>query len=97
MLADAQTTGGYAKIATVISVDLPSIAQMKPGDSLTFQQISIEDAQRLYRKREARMDALRAWVAAEIDAKSQQIATYRITINGQSYHVTIQSVRRSMR
>lgn len=31
MLADRQTTGGYAKIATVISVDLPLLAQARPG------------------------------------------------------------------
>ena len=31
MLADHQTTGGYAKIATVISADLPALAQLRPG------------------------------------------------------------------
>ena len=31
MMADRQTTGGYAKIATVITADLPKIAQAKPG------------------------------------------------------------------
>ena len=36
MMADRQTTGGYAKIATVISADLPIMAQLKPGDSLQF-------------------------------------------------------------
>ena len=30
MLADHQTTGGYAKIATVISADLPALAQLRP-------------------------------------------------------------------
>ncbi|GAK52577.1 urea amidolyase related protein [Candidatus Moduliflexus flocculans] len=91
MLADAQTTGGYAKIAAVISVDLPSVAQMKPGDNLTFQPISVEDAQHLYRVREARMNALRAWVTSEIRMKNQPITMYRVTINGQSYHVSIQA------
>lgn len=36
MLADHQTTGGYAKIATVISADLPSLAQLRPGQRVCF-------------------------------------------------------------
>ena len=33
MLADRQTTGGYAKIATVVSADLPLLVQRRPGDN----------------------------------------------------------------
>jgi biotin-dependent carboxylase-like uncharacterized protein len=91
MLADCQTTGGYAKIAAVISVDIPSVAQMKPGDTLSFERISIEAAQRLYREREARMDTLRAWVAFEKSRSIPPITTYLVTINGQSYRVRIQA------
>ena len=36
MLADHQTTGGYAKIATVISADLPALAQLRPGQAVAF-------------------------------------------------------------
>lgn len=39
MLADRQTTGGYAKIATVISVDLPLLAQARPGTKVHFELI----------------------------------------------------------
>lgn len=49
MLSDRQTTGGYAKIATVISIDIPSIAQCKPGDTLIFKRISLETAHKLYK------------------------------------------------
>lgn len=48
LLADRQTTGGYAKIATVISVDLPLVAQLSPGNTLSFKAVEIEDAQALY-------------------------------------------------
>lgn len=47
MMADRQTTGGYAKIATVASVDLPLLAQMVGGAELRFSEISVEDAQAL--------------------------------------------------
>lgn len=51
MMADRQTTGGYSRIGTVISVDLPKLAQMKPGDTIRFQGISVEEAHLLIRKR----------------------------------------------
>jgi len=48
MLSDRQTTGGYAKIATVISSDIPLLVQRKMGDKIRFKEISIEQAQRIY-------------------------------------------------
>jgi antagonist of KipI len=50
MLADRQTTGGYAKIGTVISTDLPLFVQRKVGGKVRFQLISVEEAQKIYRK-----------------------------------------------
>jgi antagonist of KipI len=52
LLADCQTTGGYPVIAHVATVDLPIIAQMRPGDSLRFSEISLEEAHRAYVERE---------------------------------------------
>lgn len=49
MLADRQTTGGYAKIGTVISTDIPRIAQCKPGDEIRFQRITLKKAHKLYK------------------------------------------------
>lgn len=45
LMADRQTTGGYPKIAQIAYVDLPKLAQAKPGDSLNFRCISDEEAQ----------------------------------------------------
>ena len=45
MMADHQTTGGYTKIAGVISVDLPKAAQLKPGCKVTFRAVTVEEAQ----------------------------------------------------
>lgn len=52
LMADRQTTGGYPKIAQVISADLPLLAQIKPGEKLRFREVSLEEAQELYRSRE---------------------------------------------
>ncbi len=39
MMADHQTSGGYAKIATVISSDLPLLAQLGPGSRIRFAEV----------------------------------------------------------
>lgn len=46
LMADRQTTGGYPKIGEVASIDLPLISQLKPGDTIRFQEISLEEAQK---------------------------------------------------
>jgi allophanate hydrolase subunit 2 len=48
-------TGGYTKIATIISMDLPKVAQLKPGDRIRFKPVSIEEAQYLLKKQEGRL------------------------------------------
>ena len=48
-------TGGYTKIATVISTDLPKVAQLKPGDQVRFKPISIEEAHDLLKEQEERL------------------------------------------
>ena len=45
-------TGGYTKIATIISMDLPKVAQLKPGDQVRFKPISIEEAYNLLKEQE---------------------------------------------
>lgn len=45
LMSDAQTTGGYPRLGEVASVDLPLIAQLKPGDRLRFRLVSVDDAQ----------------------------------------------------
>ena len=48
MMTDRQTVGGYTKIGTVITVDLPKIAQAKPGMKVRFIRVSMELAHMLY-------------------------------------------------
>ena len=44
LMVDAQTTGGYPRIANVISADFDKLAQMKPGDHLKFCLVSLKEA-----------------------------------------------------
>ncbi|CAH0268109.1 KipI antagonist [Pedobacter sp. Bi27] len=52
LMADCQTTGGYPRIAHVAAVDLPLCAQLKPGDTIHFSEISRDEAEALYLERE---------------------------------------------
>jgi antagonist of KipI len=57
LMADRQTTGGYPKIAVVISADLPLAAQLAPGDTITFIRCTVAQAQAELRQRRAKLDA----------------------------------------
>ena len=59
LLADRQTTGGYAKIATVASVDIPKLVQRKTDHKIRFKAISVQEAQKLYRKELKELDEMR--------------------------------------
>lgn len=49
LMRECQTTGGYPKVATVISADLDKLAQLRPGSQLRFVEVSLEEAIRLRR------------------------------------------------
>lgn len=59
MLADHQTTGGYAKIATVISADLPTLAQLRPGQSVCFTLVSPAQAVQAARRQATLLQQVR--------------------------------------
>jgi antagonist of KipI len=47
LMADAQTIGGYPQIGHVISVDMPVLAQLRPGASVKFAPVTLSEAHRL--------------------------------------------------
>ncbi|MDO6587819.1 biotin-dependent carboxyltransferase family protein [Salipiger sp. 1_MG-2023] len=55
LMADAQTTGGYPKIATVISADLPRLAQLPTGADLRFEVVSRDEAEDILLAERARL------------------------------------------
>ena len=59
LLADRQTTGGYAKIATVASVDIPKLVQRKTDHKIHFKAITVQEAQKLLLEEIEEMDAMR--------------------------------------
>jgi antagonist of KipI len=57
LMVDRQSTGGYTKIGTVCSFDIGRVAQMRPGRTLRFTQVSVTEAHRLLRTARARLEA----------------------------------------
>jgi antagonist of KipI len=47
LFVEQQTTGGYPKIANVISADLHSVGQLRPRDEVRFEQVTLERARAL--------------------------------------------------
>jgi biotin-dependent carboxylase-like uncharacterized protein len=56
LLADRQTVGGYPKIATVASADLPRLGRLLPGQIVRFAPVSVEEAEALRRDQETRIE-----------------------------------------
>jgi antagonist of KipI len=73
MMADCATAGGYPKIATVISADLPLLAQCTPGrDEVRFRGTTIEAAQDKYRRK---MNQLKMGIVSAEDEFNSMLAT----------------------
>ena len=62
LAADHQTTGGYPVIGVVASIDYSKLAQMRPGQKLSFQSISFEEAQALRFKQENLLNTLESTI-----------------------------------
>ncbi|WP_409250976.1 biotin-dependent carboxyltransferase family protein [Bacillus sp. SCS-153A] len=60
LMADSQPTGGYPKIASVITADLPIIAQLKPNEELSFKEVTLTEAHKALRETEAEMKLVKA-------------------------------------
>jgi antagonist of KipI len=58
LMAEAPTTGGYPRIGMVATVDLPRLAQRRPGDHVRFVETSLAEAQTRYLQRERALAAL---------------------------------------
>ena len=66
LLADAQTIGGYPQVAHVIAVDLPVVAQLRPGDGMRFVPVTLAEARELIAARERAIGLLREGLAQKL-------------------------------
>lgn len=78
LLADRGTTGGYTKIAAIITADLSKIAQSMPGSALKFRAVSHQEALQALRRQQSILDAIAqpppaANIAVVVDGKAFDI------------------------
>ena len=59
LLTDAQTIGGYPVLGQVAAVDLPVLAQLRPGERLRFRPIALAEARERLATREQGLAMLR--------------------------------------
>lgn len=88
MMADRQTTGGYAKIASVVNVDLAQIAQMRAGDKLTFEEVTIDEAHDWMLKRRDELHALEE----KLNGSAGKISKIRVHLDGEVFDITVETV-----
>jgi len=92
MLADRHTTGGYPKIATVISVSIGKLAQMIPNDRIKFVKVSIEKAHELLLEERRMIDNMkferREVFPVKLDLDKVRI--FKIKIGEKIYHVEVE-------
>lgn len=58
LLSDRQTIGGYPKLATVISSDLPRLGRKRAGETIRFEVVTVEDAISIRREQARRLTAI---------------------------------------
>ena len=66
LMADAQTLGGYPRVAHVASVDIPLLAQLAPGDHVRFVRTTVKEAHALAYAGEHDLGLLRQGIAEKV-------------------------------
>ncbi len=92
MMADRQTTGGYAKIGNIITVDLPKVAQAKPGDKIIFKEISLVEAHDLLRELEEKINFLRD-KCQRVEEEVIRTRKFHVKVNGNSYNLLVEELK----
>lgn len=90
MLSDKQTTGGYTRIANVITTDIPKLGQLKAGDKIRFYEVDLTDAQGLLKEKEDEIDNL---IKLFDEEKKAEVRCFLIKVNGVNYDVSIKEIK----
>lgn len=94
MMADRQTTGGYAKIGTVIGPDLSKLAQAKPGDRVRFEKTGDAEAvETLRAERQSYLLIMKSFQEKAPVLIETTKRLFKITVDSNIYNVEIQEVQ----
>jgi allophanate hydrolase subunit 2 len=74
----------------VVSVDINKLAQMKPGDRVRFEKISLESAHSLLMKEEKELRELKENFQDDKPYISNDIKNFKVEVNGETYNVSLE-------
>jgi biotin-dependent carboxylase-like uncharacterized protein len=92
MMADRQTTGGYAKIANVIFDDLSILSQSKPNDKVKFKKIDVYEAHAILKDTDKKFASIREELDNQEKIFIKSTKNYSINVNGKSYEVKVEEL-----
>ncbi|MBX9844671.1 MAG: biotin-dependent carboxyltransferase family protein [Xanthobacteraceae bacterium] len=78
LLSDRQTTGGYPKVATVISADLSAMGRLVMGAKIRFEPVAVEKAHALRRRVLSFQDGLQDHVVPLYDVSTPTLLTHNL-------------------
>jgi len=84
MMCDRQTTGGYPRIANVISVDLPKLAQLKPGGTIRFEEVDVNQAHALISQEEKEIQNLYI--------RNNRVTDFEVFIDDRKYTINVERI-----
>ncbi len=89
MMADRQTTGGYTKIGTVVSTDLPVLAQTRPGEFIRFIKIELDELKKIDSERAGRRNVpIQKKEETEILSSRQ----FTVIVNNRQYDLLVEEL-----
>lgn len=89
LLADAQTTGGYPKIATIVSSDLGKFAHFRASDIVNFKAITYDEAIQALEEQENVLQEIKQYIATQ---PSSSVWYYHIKIRGEEFNVRVEEI-----
>lgn len=92
MMADRQTTGGYTKIATVITPDINLVGQLKPGDSVSFKSIDIKEAQKAYVDYIKSIEDIRKYVEKHRQSTVNS-RKFKVRVNSREFELIVDEIK----
>ena len=91
LMSDRGTTGGYTKIATVVTPDLSILGQMGPGSSVKFQKVSVHEAQEIYKEYEGKISELKKFMDNN-RFEFEKNMMFSLNMFGNSYTITVREI-----
>ena len=91
LMSDRGTTGGYTKIATVLTPDLSILAQMGPGSSVKFKKVSVHEAHEIYKEYENRISELKSFMKNNRFEFNKNMM-FSLNMFGKNFNVTVREI-----